>query len=86
MGKTPEQLALQRAVEAAGSQTELAARLAKATGKPVRQGHVWKWLQSANGVSAEMAIQVEQAVEGLVTRYELRPAVFGDAPEKARAA
>lgn len=86
MSKSPEQLALQRAVDAAGSQTELAIRLAKATGKPIRQGHVWKWLQSTNGVSAEMAIPVEQSVGGTVTRYELRPTVFGDAPSKEAAA
>lgn len=33
-------------VEAVGSQSELARRMAEKTGTPVRQGHVWYWLRA----------------------------------------
>lgn len=70
---------LERAIKIAGSQTALA-RLINKT-----QAHVWNWLQ-AGRVPGEHCIAIEQATGGQVTRYELRPDVFGDPPKKSRAA
>lgn len=67
--------ALQRAVAAAGGQSELARRLAAITGRPIRQGHVWKWLR-AGRIAHDMAIAAEQAVSQAVTRTELRPDLY----------
>jgi DNA-binding transcriptional regulator YdaS (Cro superfamily) len=36
--------------------------------------------------SALFARKIEEATEGAVTRYELRPDVFGPAPDEAKAA
>ena len=66
--------ALKIAVHHAGSQSELARRLG------IRQGYIWKWLRSGR-VSAEYCRAIEQATGGKVTRYDLRPDVFGSAPE-----
>ena len=63
------------------SQSELARRC----GGKVRQGHVWKWLH-AEKLTAEASIQIETATDGAVTRYDLRPDVFGQAPERSEAA
>jgi len=63
---------LQKAVEIAGGQT----CLAKLIG--IRQSHVWNWLNRSLGVvPAEYCIKIEQATNGSVTRYDLRPDVFG---------
>lgn len=63
---------IQKAVEHCGSQAELARRI----GGKARQGHVWKWL-NAQRVSAEVAVQIERATSGVVTRHALRPDLFG---------
>lgn len=71
---------LARAIEICGSQAELARRL----GEPVQQQHVWNWVNRAGGrVPPEQCIPIERAVDGAVTRYDLRPDVFGPAPEIA---
>lgn len=79
--------ALLRAVEAAGGQTQFADKLnearallqppPKTDAKPIRQQHVDWWIRRAKKVPSEMARAAELAVEGKVTRYELRPDVFG---------
>lgn len=69
MSQTP----LQRAVEIAGGQSALAAKL------NVKQGHVWYWLNRAKQVPAEQVIPIEEATGGQVTRQELRPDLFGEA-------
>lgn len=48
-----------------------------------KQGHVGKWLHRDKKVPAELCIAIETAVRGAVTRYELRPDVFGAAPPPA---
>lgn len=49
--------ALSKAIELAGGQSALA----EALGDPVRQGHVWAWLnRTADGVPADIALQIEQ--------------------------
>lgn len=61
--------ALQRAIDAAGGQSELARRIGK------KQGNIWDWLQ-AGRVPAEACIPIERAVGGAVTRHELRPDIY----------
>lgn len=68
---------LEKAIKACGSQSELARRI----GSNVRTGHIYYWLR--NGVPAEHCIDIENAAEGRVTRYDLRPDVFGQQPEAA---
>lgn len=68
--------ALQHAVNEAGSQTALATRLSEITGKTVKQQHIWNWLNRDAQVPAEFAIPIELAVNGAVTREQLRPDAF----------
>lgn len=68
--------ALQRAVHEAGSQTALATRLTEITGRTVKQQNIWRWLNGTKPLPAEFAIPIEQAVDGAVTRFDLRPDVF----------
>jgi len=67
---------IEKAVSLSGSQSELARRIG------VRQGTLWKWIRKGI-VPAEYAISIESAVKGKVTRYQLRPDVFGPAPIKS---
>jgi DNA-binding transcriptional regulator YdaS (Cro superfamily) len=69
---------LQRAIEAAGSQNKLAETLG------LSFQHIQQW-RKAGRVPAERVLSVEAAVNGAVTRYQLRPDVFGKAPAKAAA-
>lgn len=73
--------ALERAVELAGGQSELARRI----GGTVKQQHVHYWLKVMGKISEKHAIAAELAVDGQVTRYQLRPDVFGREPERAAA-
>lgn len=70
---------LKRAVELAGGQSSLA----RAIG--VKQQHVWNWLNRDGKTPPERAIPIEVAVGGAVTRYELRPDVFGEPPAREAA-
>lgn len=71
--------AIRKAIEAAGGPTALAKRL------HVRQSVVSNWLLRGS-IPADRCIPVEEAIDGAVTRYELRPDVFGDAPAESQAA
>lgn len=74
--------ALLRACEIAGGQTALA----RVIGGKVRQGHIWYWLNTDGAaLPAEYCITVENATRGEVSRYDLRPDVFGPHPETAGA-
>jgi DNA-binding transcriptional regulator YdaS (Cro superfamily) len=68
---------LARAVDVLGSQSALA----RVCGGKVKQAHVWYWLNEKDGeLPAEHCVAVEQATAekgDVVTRYELRPDVFG---------
>ncbi|WP_420997613.1 transcriptional regulator [Cupriavidus sp. 30B13] len=60
---------LQRAVEVAGSQSELARRIG------VRQMHVWNWLNRSKGkVPGEYVLPIERATG--VSRHDLRPDLY----------
>ena len=65
--------ALLKAVRLAGGQTALARRIGKT------QSHVAQWLRRGQ-VGPTVCISIEYAVGGQVTRYELRPDVFGEPP------
>lgn len=56
--------------------------MAKSVG--VKQQHVWNWLHRDRKAPAGSVLAIEAAVRGAVTRYELRPDVFGQPPEQQR--
>lgn len=64
--------ALQKAVDLAGGQSELARRI----GGKVRQGHVYYWLNTMKKISHEHVLAAERAVNGQVTRHDLRPDIY----------
>jgi DNA-binding transcriptional regulator YdaS (Cro superfamily) len=72
--------ALKAAIKAAGGQTALARKIGK------QQGHVAKWLHRDKKVPAKMCAAIEAATNGEVTRYELRPDVFGEPLQQGAAA
>ncbi|WP_461481392.1 YdaS family helix-turn-helix protein [Porticoccus sp.] len=51
--------ALQCVIEASGGQTALAKALASRTGRPVRQQHVWNWLNRDGGIPPAYAPLIE---------------------------
>ena len=71
---TPK-LALQTAIKLAGGQT----KLAKAIG--VRQGHVWTMLNREGYAAIDYVVAIEKAVDAKITRYDLRPDIFGGKPK-----
>lgn len=73
--------ALFEAVTICGGQVALARKLG------ISQGHLWSWMHRDKKVPAERCAAIEAATGGAVTRYDLRPDVFGTAPAlKDRAA
>lgn len=68
--------AIERAVEEAGGQTELARRLSTIMDKPVSQQHIWNWLFRGSAISAEYVIPIEKAVDGKVSRHDIRPDIY----------
>lgn len=66
--------AIERAIEIAGGPSALAAILATS---PSVVGN-WRLRKKA---PPDRCIAIEEATDGKVTRYDLRPDVFGDAPE-----
>lgn len=78
--------ALSRAVKIAGGQVALAAAIrARMTDSKVTQAFVHKWLNSKSQRGrvppAEYCRAIEAATGGQITRYDLRPDVFGDNPQ-----
>ncbi len=71
--------ALNEAVNMVGGQAALARALQNRRHCNVRQQHIWKWLQKGC-VPAEYAMTIEGITGGAVTRYDLRPDVFGPPP------
>lgn len=71
--------ALDRAISAAGTMSGLAAKLG------LTFQHIQQW-RKVGRVPAEWARRVEAAVDGQVTRYELRPDVFGSSEAEQEAA
>lgn len=69
--------ALDRAAQQLGTQEALAAALG------IRSPSISEWRQRGQ-VPIERCVQIEEATGGEVTRYDLRPDVFGKAPAKSR--
>lgn len=65
-----ENALVRQAVEIATSQSELARLCGK------KQGHVAYWLK-AERVTAEVAILIDKATKGQVSKEHLRPDIFG---------
>lgn len=65
---------LDRVIDLVGGQAELARKVG------VSPQVVNGWCKR-NRVAASKAVAVEQAVEGRVTRYDLRPDIFGEPPQ-----
>ncbi|UGB46968.1 helix-turn-helix domain-containing protein [Frateuria edaphi] len=64
--------AIQKAVEACdNAQAELARRI------NVAPQLVWQWCDGRRPVPAHRCLAIEQATNGVVTRFDLRPDVFG---------
>lgn len=66
--------ALRKAIDTAGSQTALANAINEATGNvhEITQQDVWRWL-NLMAMPAELAIPIERATGGAVSRGDLRP-------------
>lgn len=74
----PELAALQRAIDALGSQGELAKAIST-TDRMLKQQHVWNWLNRDRKVPAEAVIPIERATVAAgspVYRHELRPDIY----------
>lgn len=69
-GQLDGQDALARAIECIGGQAALARCLGK------KQAHVWGWLFRSGRVPATMAIPIEKATGGKITRHDLRPDIY----------
>lgn len=69
----PDAVAIRRAADLCGSMVGLAKRLG------VSYQAVQKWRRTGRA-PAERCVGIEQATNGAVTRYDLRPDVFGAAP------
>lgn len=52
----------------------------------VKQGHVATWLTRAKKAPADRVLRIERATSGEVTRYQLRPDVFGRSAEEFKPA
>lgn len=69
-------MALNKAISILGGTAELANAIG------VSSQRVTNW-RSRGRVPAEWCRSIEDATKGFVTRYDLRPDVFGEVPEKA---
>lgn len=67
---------LQRACRLVGGQAALGRKIGRS------QSTVWNWLQ--RGIPADECPTIEKATDGEVTRYQLRPDVFGEAAPKPK--
>ena len=65
-----ELIALQTAVEIAGGQTALGELIGR------DQRAVWSWLNITKKAPAEEVLKIENAVDGQVSRHELRPDIY----------
>ncbi len=68
--------ALTRAIDCLGTQQALAAALG------IRSPSISEW-RARGRVPVERCGAIEQVTDGVVTRYELRPDIFGEAPDGA---
>jgi len=69
---------ISEAIRLKGSQQ----KLAEAAG--CSQQQISYLMKEASGISAEMALKVERATDGAVSRHELRPDIYGPAPQPSQ--
>lgn len=69
---------IEQAIDAAGGRSALADRLG------VHRSLLSQWLTGHRPVAAKHCIAIEEATGGAVTRYQLRPDVFGESPDSLR--
>lgn len=71
---TSEQLALLEAIDAAGSQSELARKLTESSGRLIKQQQVWNWLHREKRPPVKQSKFIE-LVTG-IPKEKLRPDIF----------
>lgn len=64
---------LEKAIEVAGTQAELARRISRPD-RLIKQQHVWNWLNRDEKVPAEVVLDIER--ETGVSRHDLRPDIY----------
>jgi DNA-binding transcriptional regulator YdaS (Cro superfamily) len=69
----------EKACRLAGGQAALGRKIGR------KQQTVWNWAKRGEP-PADQCPAIEKAIDGKVTRYELRPDVFGDPPKSKRKA
>lgn len=52
----------------------------------VSQGLVHQWVKGLTRITAERCVEIEDVTSGEVTRYDLRPDLFGKSRQKQAAA
>lgn len=67
--------ALQRALKIVGSQRKLAKLIPGKKNEPLKQQNITYWLKS--GVPAHHAIHIQDATQGAVTIFDIRPDFLG---------
>jgi DNA-binding transcriptional regulator YdaS (Cro superfamily) len=67
--------AIDNAVKILGGQTAMARVLG------VSQARVWNWVHRDQKIPGEFVLPIEEATDGRVSRYELRPDIFGASPK-----
>jgi DNA-binding transcriptional regulator YdaS (Cro superfamily) len=72
-------MSIHTAVSFFGSQAALAAAL------KVSPMAVSKWVSGRSRITAERACEIEEVTRGAVTRYDLRPDIFGEPRQGAAA-
>ncbi|MFS1524476.1 helix-turn-helix domain-containing protein [Microbulbifer sp. 2304DJ12-6] len=68
--------AIQIAVRAKRTQAKLAQSLG------VTQGLVSAWVTGRKKIAPHWCLPIEQSTNGVITRYDLRPDIFGPVPEE----
>jgi transcriptional repressor of cell division inhibition gene dicB len=74
--------AIDRAFELLGGPSAVARLFPDENGKPLTPWAVSKWRRR---VPAERVLRIEELTEGKVSRYELRPDIYGESPKRAAA-
>ncbi|WP_299942160.1 helix-turn-helix domain-containing protein [uncultured Microbulbifer sp.] len=68
---------IQLAIRIAGTQQKLADALGIKS-----QGQVTQWVTGRRPIPPKRCIPIERITNGVVTRYDLRPDIFGPAPQE----
>jgi DNA-binding transcriptional regulator YdaS (Cro superfamily) len=76
MDTTTAATPIQRAVQTIGSNAGLATAIG------VSPAMVSQWVNGVRPIAARHCLPIERATGAAVSRYELRPDVFGEAPEE----